>query len=44
MMNLELLFEATKLSKDSIYHNIAVKHANTTLKTILEKTIALGMC
>jgi rhamnogalacturonyl hydrolase YesR len=32
MMNLELLFEATKLSGDSIYHHIAVKHANTTLK------------
>lgn len=32
MMNLELLFEATKLSQDSLYHNIAVKHANTTLK------------
>lgn len=32
MMNLELLFEATKISGDSIYHNIAVSHANTTLK------------
>jgi rhamnogalacturonyl hydrolase YesR len=32
MMNLELLFEATKTSKDSIYHKIAVQHANTTLK------------
>jgi rhamnogalacturonyl hydrolase YesR len=32
MMNLELLFEATKLSQDSIYHKIAIKHANTTLK------------
>ncbi|WP_282041774.1 glycoside hydrolase family 88 protein [Winogradskyella flava] len=32
MMNLELLFEATKISGDSIFHNIAVKHANTTLK------------
>lgn len=32
MMNLELLFEATKYSKDSTYHNIAVQHANTTLK------------
>jgi len=31
MMNLELLFEATKLSGDSTYHNIAVSHANTTL-------------
>ena len=32
MLNLELLFEATKLTGDSIYHQIAVKHANTTLK------------
>lgn len=32
MMNLELLFEATKISGDSSYHKLAVKHANTTLK------------
>src|SRR5690606_28442996 len=32
MMNLELLFEATKLTGDSVYHKIAVAHANTTLK------------
>jgi hypothetical protein len=32
MMNLELLFEATKISGDSTYYNIAVNHANTTLK------------
>lgn len=32
MMNLELLFEATKISGDSTFHNIAVAHANTTLK------------
>ncbi|WP_282148801.1 glycoside hydrolase family 88 protein [Algibacter lectus] len=32
MMNLELLFEATKISTDSSYHHLAVKHANTTLK------------
>lgn len=31
MMNLELLFEATSLSGDSIFYNIAVKHADTTL-------------
>jgi len=31
MMNLELLFEATKLSGDSTYHHLAVNHANTTL-------------
>ena len=32
MMNLELLFWATKNSKDSTYYDIALKHANTTLK------------
>lgn len=32
MMNLELLFEATVLSGDSTYYNIAVSHANQTLK------------
>lgn len=32
MMNLELLFEATKLSGDSSFHRIAVAHANTTMK------------
>jgi unsaturated chondroitin disaccharide hydrolase len=32
MMNLELLFEATKLSDDSSFYKIAVTHANTTLK------------
>ena len=32
MMNLELLFEATRLSGDSTYWNIAVKHADTTLE------------
>ena len=32
MMNLELLFEATKLTNDSTYHNLAVTYANTTLK------------
>lgn len=32
MMNLELLFEATRISGDSTFHKIAVKHANTTLK------------
>jgi unsaturated chondroitin disaccharide hydrolase len=31
-MNLELLFEASKLSDDKKYQNIAIKHANTTLK------------
>ena len=32
MMNLELLFEATKLSGDSTYYKIAVAHANNTMK------------
>ena len=32
MMNLELLFEATALSGDSTYYNIAVSHADKTLK------------
>ena len=32
MMNLELLFEATRLSGDSLYHRIAVSHAETTMK------------
>lgn len=32
MMNLELLFRATEMTGDSIYYNIAVTHANTTMK------------
>lgn len=32
MMNLELLFAATKLSGDSLFHNIAVTHADNTIK------------
>jgi hypothetical protein len=32
MMNLEMLFEATKISGDSTFHKIAINHANTTLK------------
>lgn len=32
MMNLELLFWAFKESKDSVFYNVAVNHANTTLK------------
>ena len=32
MINLELLFEATKLTGDSSFYKIAVSHANTTLK------------
>ncbi len=32
MMNLELLFETTKLTGDSSFYNIAITHANTTIK------------
>lgn len=32
MMNLELLFEASKISGDSTFYNVAVAHANTTLR------------
>lgn len=32
MMNLELLFLATKLTGDSSFYNVAVKHAETTMK------------
>lgn len=32
MMNLEMLFEATRLSGDSTFHRIAEQHALTTLK------------
>ena len=32
MMNLELLFDATKLSGDSSFYQIAVSHANQTMK------------
>lgn len=37
MMNLELLFEASKLSGDNTFKNIAIKHANTTLKNHFRK-------
>ncbi len=37
MMNLELLFEATRLSGDSSFFKIAVSHANTTLKNHFRK-------
>ncbi|GAA3604755.1 glycoside hydrolase family 88 protein [Flavivirga amylovorans] len=37
MMNLELLFEASLITKDSIYYHIAVEHANTTLKNHFRK-------
>lgn len=30
MMNLEVMFEASRLTNDSTYYNIAVAHANTT--------------
>ena len=32
MMNLEMLFEASKLTGDKRFYNIAVSHANTTMK------------
>lgn len=32
MMNLEMLFEATRISGDSTYYNIAVAHANSTMR------------
>lgn len=32
MMNLELLFEATRFSRDSSFYNIAVSHADATMK------------
>jgi hypothetical protein len=32
MMNLEMLFEATKISGDSTYYTIAKTHANTTMR------------
>ena len=41
MMNLELLFEATRLSGDSVFHKIAVSHADRTLK---EQFKADGSC
>lgn len=37
MLNLELLFEATKLSGDSTFYKIAVAHANTTMKNHFRK-------
>ncbi|WP_017258130.1 glycoside hydrolase family 88 protein [Pedobacter arcticus] len=37
MLNLELLFEATKLSGDSSFYKIAVAHANTTMKNHFRK-------
>lgn len=37
MMNLELLFEATKLSGDSSFYKIAIQHANHTLKNHFRK-------
>lgn len=43
MMNLELLFEATQLSGYSTFYHIAVSHANTTLKTILDPTTLVSM-
>ena len=40
MMNLELLFHATKISGDSTYYKIAVTHANTTIKNHFRKNFS----
>lgn len=37
MLNLELLFEASKISGDPSFENLAIKHANTTLKNQFRK-------
>ena len=37
MMNLELLFEASGITGDPLYRNIAVEHANTTMKNHFRK-------
>ena len=37
MMNLELLFAATKFTSDSTYYHVAIKHANTTMKNQYRK-------
>ena len=37
MMNLELLFEASKISGDDKFKKIAIQHANTTLKNHFRK-------
>jgi rhamnogalacturonyl hydrolase YesR len=37
MLNLELLFEASKLSGDPTFKNVAIQHANTTLKNHFRK-------
>lgn len=37
MMNLELLFEASKLSGDNSFKEIAIQHANTTLENHFRK-------
>lgn len=37
MMNLELLFEASKMTGDDSYRKIAIQHANTTLKNHFRK-------
>lgn len=37
MMNLELLFEASKITGDSSFYKIAVKHPDLTLKNAFRK-------
>jgi hypothetical protein len=41
LMNLELLFRATKITGDSSYYHIAVTHANTTLKNHFRQDYSL---
>lgn len=43
MMNLELLFEASRLSGDSTFYNIARKHADTTMANHSVRTTAAIM-
>ncbi|MEG1635265.1 MAG: glycoside hydrolase family 88 protein, partial [Rikenellaceae bacterium] len=40
MMNLELLFEATRLSGDSTFWNIAISHADLTMKNHYRKDMS----
>lgn len=43
MMNLDLLFNATRLTGDSTYYKVAVKHAQTTMKHHFVRIIHLIM-
>jgi unsaturated chondroitin disaccharide hydrolase len=37
MMNLEMLFRATQITGDSVYYNIAVQHARTSMRTLFRE-------